>query len=311
MNPVLSHELKTFLEEFVPEHVEELVESYSKPLPETFRVNTLKTSVDECIQLLKEEEGVEARPVEWLKCGFYAEPPGRLSSSLWHMLGLIYMQGPVSMLVAELLDVEPGHKVLDLCAAPGSKSTHIAQKLEGKGVLIANDISRTRVKALSSNLQRCGAINSIISLADGRRLGWKLQNFFDRVLVDAPCSSLGVGARHWNVLNKWSQRYSERLGALQRSLLFSGYMGLKPSGILVYATCTFHPLENEAVVSELLERFEDAVCLETHVEGLSFSRGVEEWRGWRFNEGVKKTLRVYPHQTGAEGFYIAKITKQA
>ncbi|MEM0383438.1 MAG: RsmB/NOP family class I SAM-dependent RNA methyltransferase [Candidatus Caldarchaeum sp.] len=309
MRPVLSEELRAFLTEFAPENFEPIVEVYSKPLPETFRVNTLKTSVDECVSLLA-EEGVDAKPVEWLENGFYAEPPGVLTTSIWHMLGLVYMQGPVSMLVAELLDVMPGDRVLDLCAAPGSKSTYIAQRLQGKGVVVANDVSSTRIKALTSNLQRCGVVNSVVTLADGRWLGRRMENYFDKVLVDAPCSSLGVGSRHWKVLKNWSPRYSARISRLQLSLLLSGFMALKPGGTLVYATCTYHPFENEAVVSELLEKHENAEVLSFSLKGLSHSDGVAKWRDYVYRPEVEKTVRVYPHQSGAEGFYIAKLTKE-
>ncbi|MEM4280647.1 MAG: RsmB/NOP family class I SAM-dependent RNA methyltransferase [Candidatus Caldarchaeum sp.] len=310
MKPSLSEELKLFISEFIPEHFDKLVESYSKPLPETFRVNTLKTTVSECLSLLA-EDGVEAKPVPWTKLGFYAEPPGRLSTSLWHMLGLVYIQGPVSMLVADLLDVKPGERVLDLCAAPGSKSTQIGQNLAGEGVLVANDVSRTRIKALTSNLQRCGVLNCVVTLADGRYIGFKMQEYFDRVLVDAPCSSLGVGAKDWSVLKNWSSKLSERMGKLQKALLFSGFRALNPGGELVYATCTYHPLENEAVVSSLLDKFENASLLDIKIDGIRFSHGVESWRGLSFRDEVKKAVRIYTFQSGAEGFFIAKVMKKA
>ncbi|MEM1946713.1 MAG: RsmB/NOP family class I SAM-dependent RNA methyltransferase [Candidatus Caldarchaeum sp.] len=309
MSVSLSEDLTNFITEFIPERFDELVETYSKPLPETFRVNTLKTTVDECLDLLG-EEAVECKPVRWTRLGFYAEPPGRLSKSLWHLLGLVYIQGPVSMLVSELLDVRPGERVLDLCAAPGSKSTHIGQSLAGRGVLVANDVSRTRIKALTSNLQRCGVLNCVVTLADGRYLGFKMPDYFDRVLVDAPCSSLGVAAKDWSILKKWSSKLSERMGRLQKSLLFSGFRALKPGGQLVYATCTYHPLENEAVVSALLDEFENAALVDIQVNGLSFSRGVECWRRLSFRDEVKKAIRIYPFQSGAEGFFIAKVVKK-
>ncbi len=309
MNSIDNEELRKFLTELIPEHLDELVEAYSKPMPETFRINTLKTTPDECLALLA-EEGIEARPIGWTSVGYYAEPQGLLSTSIWHLLGLVYMQGPVSMLVTELLDVEPGMHVLDLCAAPGSKSTHIAQILAGKGVLVANDVSRTRLKALTSNLQRCGVLNCVVTLADGRWLGFRVRDYFDRVLVDAPCSSLGIGPKDWSVLKKWTQKSSERLSKLQKSLLVSGFNALKPGGVLIYATCTFHPMENEAVVSDLLEDYENAEVVDVKVEGLKFFHGLEEWQGKRFRDDVRKTVRIYPFNSGAEGFYIAKIVKR-
>jgi len=310
MSVVLSEDLQFFLKNFIPEHVDEMLEAYSRPLPDSFRVNTLKISVEECLKILSEEEGVELRPVVWTRHGFYADPPGRLTTSLWHMLGLIYFQGPVSMLVCELANIEAGHRVLDLCAAPGSKATHAAQLLEGKGVLVANDVSRTRIKALSSNLQRCGVVNCVITLADGRWLGNRLKNYFDRVIVDAPCSSLGIGMKDWGVLRNWGEKMSQRLSTLQQALIFSGFKALKPGGKLIYATCTYHPLENEAVVSHLLEKFDNAVLESINVNGLKCEHGLEEWNGLRFSDEVKKTIRIFPYQSNAEGFYIAVVKKE-
>ncbi|MEM1952718.1 MAG: RsmB/NOP family class I SAM-dependent RNA methyltransferase [Candidatus Caldarchaeum sp.] len=308
MNVNLSEELKSFLFEFVPDRFEQLVESYEKPFPETFRVNTLKISQAECLELLA-EDGIEATPIPYTEDGFYVKPPGTVSTTLWHMLGYVYVQGPVSILITELLDVKPGMKVLDLCAAPGSKTTHIAAKLQRRGVVVANDVSRTRIKALASNMQRCGVVNGFITLSDGRCLGYRHRRLFDRVLVDAPCTSLGIGSKDWSVLKYWTVRSSQRLGRLQRSLLLSGYQALKPGGSLIYSTCTFHPYENEYVVSALLEKFPDAKLEPLNIQNLSYEKGLESWQGVNFPSEVTKTVRIYPFHSGAEGFYIAKIIK--
>jgi NOL1/NOP2/sun family putative RNA methylase len=309
MNLVISDELRGFLLKLIPERLDAMLEHYAKPLPEAFRVNTLKTSVERCLQLLK-EDGVEPRPIPWTRHGFYAEPQGVISTSLWHLLGLVYIQGPVSMVVSETLEVEPGHRVLDLCAAPGSKSTHIAQMLEGRGLLVSNDVSRTRVKALSSNLQRCGVVNVVVTIADGRWFGNRVPDFFDRVLVDAPCSSLGIGMKDWSVLKNYNVKISQRMSRLQKSLIFSGFKALKPGGIMVYATCTLHPIENEWVVAGLLEKFANASLVDIGPLGVEHDHGLEEWDGMYFGSEMRKTVRIYPFQSGAEGFFIAKIRKE-
>lgn len=305
---VVSSELQTFLEEFIPDNIDAILESYSKPMPETFRINTIKISREECLSLLA-EDGFEIKPIPYTEDGYYVSAGENLTTSLWHMLGYIYIQGPVSILVTELLDVEPGQIVLDLCAAPGSKSTHIAQKLNGKGVVVANDVSRTRIKALASNMQRCGVINGVITLNDGKTMGYKHRSFFDRVLVDAPCSSLGIGSKDWSVLRNWSQKTSERISKLQRSLLHSGYAALKPGGILLYSTCTFHPLENEAVVNSLLEKFPEAEVVLPHINNINYDKGLTEWKNMQFFPEVANTVRIFPYQSNAEGFFIAKIRK--
>lgn len=304
----LSEELQIFLKEFVGDMLDQLLASYQRPLPESFRINTLKVEKETCLKLLK-EEGVEAEPIPYTVDGYYAKPEGIVSVSLWHILGYVYVQGPVSILVTDLLEVEPGQLVLDLCAAPGSKTTHIAQKLAGRGVVVANDVSRSRIKALASNMQRCGVLNGVITLADGRGFGYRHRDFFDRVLVDAPCSSLGIGSRDWSVLKYWNPKNSRRLAHLQKSLLLSGYAAVKPGGILLYSTCTFYPLENEWVVNELLEKHSEAEVMPLCLKNIAFEKGLQEWGSMRFSEEVVNTVRIFPFQSGAEGFYLAKIRK--
>jgi 16S rRNA C967 or C1407 C5-methylase (RsmB/RsmF family) len=158
----ISDDLRAFLMELPDIECDRLISCYESSMPESFRVNTLKTEPSVLIPIL-EEEGFEVRPLPWVRDGYLVRPEGRLSHSIWYKLGLVYIQGAVSMLASELLDIAPGHIVLDMCAAPGSKSTHIAQLLGGRGVIVANDVSTTRVKALASNLQRCGVVNSIIT----------------------------------------------------------------------------------------------------------------------------------------------------
>ena len=305
-----SEELLNFFNKLSDVDVEKLIESYHTPLPESIRINTLKVNVEECLGMLH-ERGFDIEKIPWTKYGYIVRDGENISETIEHMLGLIYIQGPISMLVSELLDVKPGQAVLDLCAAPGSKSTHIAQLMNNMGVLVANDISYERIKALSSNLQKCGVINSVITLKDGRMYGRRFPNTFDRVLVDAPCSSLGVIQKDWSVAKKWVERISIRISRLQLSLLLSGFDSLKPGGVMVYATCTLHPLENEWVVNQLLEKRGDkARLVEVNVEGLKYSKPLLEWNGERFSDDISKCIRIYPYQSGAEGFFIAKIYKE-
>ncbi|HIQ29890.1 MAG TPA: RsmB/NOP family class I SAM-dependent RNA methyltransferase [Candidatus Caldiarchaeum subterraneum] len=304
-----SEELLKLLSELPGVDFERLLESYNTPLPESIRINTLKTTPSECIEML-EENGFSLTKIPWTRYGYYVEPKDRIAETLEHMLGLVYMQGPVSMLVAEVLDVKHGDRVLDLCAAPGSKSTQIGQYLENSGALVANDISYERIKALSSNLQRCGVVNVIITLKDGRMFGRRYPDTFDKVLVDAPCSSLGIISRDWSIAKRWRGRISERMSRLQLGLITSGFDALKPGGTLVYATCTLHPLENEWVIDQLLERRSGkAKLLEIKIEGIKYSKPIVEWNGDFFHPEVSKCIRIYPYQSGAEGFFISKITK--
>ncbi len=304
-----SEDLLKLLSKLPDVDLERLLESYNNPLPESIRINTLKVSLDECIEMLR-EEGFSLTKIPWTSYGYYVNPRDRIAETLEHMLGLVYVQGPVSMLVAEMLEVGHGDRVLDLCAAPGSKATQIGQYLENTGVLVANDISYERIKALSSNLQRCGVANVIITLKDGRMFGKRYPDTFDKVLVDAPCSSLGIISRDWSIAKRWNNRISERISRLQLGLVTSGFDALKPGGIMVYATCTLHPIENEWVIDQLLEkRRGKAKLLEIKIDGLQHSKPIIEWNNLTFNPEVSKCVRIYPYQSGAEGFFIAKITK--
>ena len=305
----MSDDLKDYLSKLPGLEIGLLLESYERPLPEGFRVNTLKASEEHVLGRLK-AEGYRFRKVPWARHGYISENGYELGKTIEHMLGLIYLQGPISMAPVEVLDPRPGEVVLDLCAAPGSKSTQIAQLLEGRGVVVANDVSYERVKALSSNLQRFGVLNCVITLADGRKYPRFAREFFDKVLVDAPCSSLGIVSKDWGIAKDWSMRLVKRLSSLQKQLILAGFDCLKPGGILVYSTCTLTVEENELVVSWLLERRDDARVAEIRLEGLRGGGGLTEYGGLRISEEVAKTLRIMPYDNLAEGFYMAKIVKE-
>ena len=305
----MSDDLRGYLNRLPDLELDLLLEAYEKPLPEGFRINTLKSSEEQVLARLK-RKGYIFEKIPWARYGYVLAGGSDLGKTLEHMLGLIYLQGPVSMAPVEVLDPRPGEVVLDLCAAPGSKSTQIAQLLDGRGVIVANDISFDRIKALSSNLQRFGVLNCIITLADGRRYPRFAREFFDKVIVDAPCSSLGIISKDWGIAKSWSIKLVERLSDLQKQLILAGFECLKPGGVLVYSTCTLTIEENEAVVNWLLESREDAKIIDAGLPGLRYRPGYTETENMRFNEDLRKTLRIMPYDNWAEGFYIAKILKE-
>ena len=306
----LSESLREYLSKMPDLDLDLLLEAYRRPLPSSFRVNTLKMDEYEILEMLK-ERGVSFKKIPWARYGYLVESNSiDLGKTLEHMLGLIYIQAPISMVPVEVLDPKPGEKVLDLCAAPGSKSTQIAQLLNGLGVLVANDISFERVKALASNLQRFGVLNVIITLMDGRKFPKFGHECFDKVLVDAPCSSLGIVSKNWGIARSWSPEIVERLSKVQRQLIVAGFDCLKPDGELVYATCTLTVEENEMVVQHLLERRENAVLKEIDLPSLKYRCGIVEWNGMKFDEELRKTIRVMPYDNWAEGFYVARILKE-
>jgi len=306
----LSESLREYLSKMPDLDLDLLLEAYRRPLPSSFRVNTLKMDEYEILEMLK-ERGVSFKKIPWARYGYLVESNSiDLGKTLEHMLGLIYIQAPISMVPVEVLDPKPGEKILDLCAAPGSKSTQIAQLLNGLGVLVANDISFERVKALASNLQRFGVLNVIITLMDGRKFPKFGHECFDKVLVDAPCSSLGIVSKNWGIARSWSPEIVERLSKVQRQLIVAGFDCLKPDGELVYATCTLTVEENEMVVQHLLERRENAVLKEIELPSLKYRCGIVEWNGTKFDEELRKTIRVMPYDNWAEGFYVARILKE-
>lgn len=305
-----SEDLSNVLAEIPDIDAEMLVEAAYRPLPECVRLNTIKVDEKVLLELL-ESRGWRLKPLPWARHAYLVEeaPVRDLGATPEHMLGLIYVQGPVSMLPVEILSPRPGDLVLDLCAAPGGKSTQIAQHLNLHGVLVANDASQKRIKALAFNIQRWGATNVVITLADGRLVHKWCSGLFDRVLVDAPCSSLGIASKDWSVFSRYRRGVTERARRLQLGLLESGYRCLKPGGVLVYSTCTIHPLENEWVVSTLIERHPEARIIRDRVEGLRSRPPLEEFGGFRFSPEVSKCFKCYPYDNMGEGFFVAKILR--
>jgi NOL1/NOP2/sun family putative RNA methylase len=306
----LSEDLRGLLSQLPDMDAEELIEAAHRPLPESIRLNTLKANENNLRRLL-ESRGWRLHPLPWARHCYLVDhaPSTDLGATLEHMLGLIYIQGPVSMLPVEVLDPQPGDLVLDLCAAPGGKSTQIAQLLQMRGVLVANDVSRKRLKALAYNIQRWQAANSIVTLADGRLYHRWASEAFDRVLVDAPCSSLGIASKDWSVLSKYRGGLTRRLVRLQLALLESGYRCLRLGGALVYATCTIHPLENEGVVSAFLERHPEARLMDVRPTGLRARRALEVFGGESFSTELSRCFKCYPYDNMGEGFFVAKIVR--
>ncbi len=309
------------MQEKEPEYKEAFIKRYSqltefasfKAISETFlrrciRVNTIKISVPE---LKKRLEGAwELTPVPWCKEGFWIKntKDGRrdIGNLIEHTLGYIYVQEAASMIPPVVLDVKPGDVVLDMCAAPGSKAGQIAQMLEGKGILFANDFKGDRIAALGINLQRIGATNVVFTHMRGR--GFQEQ-IFEKVLVDAPCSGTGTIRKSYAILRMWNPGMVKRLSYAQRKLILTGFDVLKPGGTLVYSTCTMEPEENEGVVDYLLKERKDARVSKIKLP-IKRSPCVLEFEGTTFDSSIAETLRIWPQDNDTEGFFVAKISKR-
>lgn len=273
------------------------------------RVNTIKISIENLKARLP--KCWKLTPVPWCKEGFWIEHyEGRrdVGNLIEHQLGYIYVQEPASMIPPIILDPKPGDIILDMCAAPGSKTSQIAQYMKNKGLLIANDYKGIRLKPLGLNLQRCGVSNAIITLMSGTRF-FKSNIMFDKILVDAPCSGTGTIRKSLKTLLIWNENMTKKLSSDQKRLLETGFVKLKTGGVLVYSTCSVEPEENEEVISWLLDKYENAYTDKIEIN-IKRSSPIMVYKGKRFNKGVENVLRIWPQDNDTEGFFVARIRKK-
>ncbi len=282
-----------------------------RPLRKSIRINTIKVKDPKEVLQSLEEQGWKITPIPWYEYGFWVEhEEGRrdIGNTIEFQLGYIYSQEAASMIPPIVLDPKPGEFILDMAAAPGSKTTQMAMHMNNEGAIIANDVEVPRIKALAENIQRCGVTNTIITMMDGRRFA-RLNYVFDKILLDAPCSGVGALRKSYKTLKMWNPNMVSRLSVLQKQLIKVAFSILKPGGTLVYSTCTLEPEENEGVVSWLLEKFDNAKIEKIEIPGLKKSEPVMEWEGVEFHPDVRHTLRIYPQDNDTEGFFVAKIKK--
>lgn len=316
------HKLKHFPDADKYEFKDKFVERYSKLtdwdtfrkfslsfLRKSIRVNTLKTSIRELKQRLGRDWILE--PVPWCKEGFFIEhKEGRLDlgNTYEHVLGYYYVQEAASMIPPVVLDPRPGDIVLDMCAAPGSKASQLAQYMDNEGLLIANDVRGDRLAALGINLTRMGVHNDLVTLMQGQRFA-KAGILFDRILLDAPCSGVGTIRKSPKTIKMWNPVMVKRLAGMQKKLIIAAWKCLRPGGVLVYSTCSTEPEEDETIVDFLLNSFDDVEVLPIDLD-IKNGGPVTEFEGVAFSDEVKKTLRLWPQTNDTEGFFVAKFRKR-
>lgn len=288
---------------------EEFKKSSLSFLRRSIRVNTLKISVNGLKERLEKNWNLEQVP--WCKEGFWIEHVRKerrdIGNLIEHSLGYFYTQEAASMIPPAVLEPKPGEIVLDIAASPGSKTTQIAQYMENRGILIANDYTYERMKPLSINLQKCGVTNALITLMEGqwfRKSGIE----FDRVLVDAPCSGTGTIRKSLKTIGIWNPDMVKRLSITQKQLIETGFSLLKENGTLAYSTCSLEPEENESVVDFLLKKYENAK-LEDIKLSINRSPAILEFENSKYSDEIKKCLRIWPQDNDTEGFFVAKIKK--
>lgn len=288
-------EYKEAMKELLQDEYKDYIDSLSKPSISGMRVNTLKIKKEELLKLLN----LNLREVKWADTGFYLDEDLRLSKSPYYYAGLYYMQEPSAMSPASLCEAKRGDKILDLCAAPGGKSTQIACKLEGEGLILSNDLSNSRAKALLKNIELSGIRNTVITCEEPQKLASVYEEYFDKILVDAPCSGEGMFRRDIAVFNAYLKRGPENFAPIQASILDSAARMLKKGGYIIYSTCTYSKLEDEDTVLEFLKRHED------------FEIGVlPMYEGFTPSKYVDGAVRLFPHKLEGEGHFVCKLVKK-
>jgi 16S rRNA (cytosine1407-C5)-methyltransferase len=292
-----------------PAEFEKLRQAAGRPPVPAIRINTLKTTVAEAEATWPGRYGWEIEPVAFCPSGWRIVAGGEeLARTPEYRMGGYYIQEAASMLPAGLFELEGGELVLDMAAAPGGKTTHLVGRMGDRGLVIANDSSAGRIGPLRTNLQDWGAMNTAISNALGEFWGSWFPERFDRVLLDAPCSgeSLRTAERHRS--RPVSERERGALQAQQIRLLTSGFQALRPGGQLVYATCTMHPDEDEAVLQALLERYGEAVRIASVAQVVGAPALTADGER-RFHPSVGRAVRLWPHLYDTTGFFAALTEK--
>ncbi|MBQ8815095.1 MAG: RsmB/NOP family class I SAM-dependent RNA methyltransferase [Lachnospiraceae bacterium] len=270
------------------------------------RVNTGKLSVEEFEQItpvpLK-------KPVPWCDRGWYYNKEDKPAKHPYYFAGLYYLQEPSAMTPAAILPIEPGDKVLDLCAAPGGKSTQAGSRLAGEGLLVSNDVSNSRAKALLKNIELFGIGNVLLTNEYSQKLATRFPGFFDKILIDAPCSGEGMFRRDGAVMKAWERNGPEFFYAIQKDIVRDAVTMLKPGGYILYSTCTFSVLEDECVISGLLHEFPQLEVVKVpDSESWGFVPGFTEHEDIPYPDpSLKNCMRLYPHKIDGEGHFVALI----
>jgi tRNA (cytosine49-C5)-methyltransferase len=289
-------------EDLAPKGFQEIV---TTPLERSFRVNTLKANRTQ-IQKKFKEYGINLKQCEWYKDAFTADT-AKIIGTPEHFLGQIYVQELVSMIpiLAAEKEIKAATLILDGCAAPGSKTTQIAA-LNQKGLIVANELEYTRIRALKHNTEKTGCLNIQTTNLNFLRLPNDYE--YDVILLDAPCSGEGTCRKNPKIFLSWKEKDYKSYSGIQKQLIMKAYNLLKEGGTLIYSTCTFAPEENERVINHLLENT-TAKIQEIKIKNLKSREGITEWMGETYSPEVKKAMRIWPQDNDTGGFFISKFTK--
>lgn len=292
----LPEEFKIEMKQLLGIEFEAYLDSFQEEPIHGLRTNQMKITPEEFMK----RSPCSVEQVPWVLNGFYYLDGEKPAKNPYYYAGLYYLQEPSAMTSAAVLPITPGDRVLDLCAAPGGKSTELGARLEGQGLLWANDISNTRAKALLKNLELFGIPNICVTSETPQKLADEFPEFFDKILVDAPCSGEGMFRKNPDMVKDWLERGPKYYAPIQRELVLCAAKMLRPGGMLLYSTCTFSPLENEETIRFLLNSREDMELVT-----------IPLWEGAQEGIGMEGCVRLFPHKIKGEGHFIALLRKHS
>ena len=292
------------MEKLLQEEYSAFLQSFEGEPHKGLRINTLKTGVEEFL----EKNSFSLGKIPWVENGFYYHAENQPGKHPFHEAGVYYIQEPSAMAPVPFLEVKPGERVLDLCAAPGGKSTQIAEYMQGEGLLVCNEIHPARARILSENIERMGIRNAMVTNESPQNLEKAFPGYFDKILVDAPCSGEGMFRKNEEASTEWSPENVMLCAQRQDEVLASAAEMLRPGGRIVYSTCTFAPAENEGTISRFLKEHKDFSVVKADMPK-GFVPGRAEW----IKEpamGIENTMRLMPHKIQGEGHFLAVLQKE-
>jgi NOL1/NOP2/sun family putative RNA methylase len=280
-----------------------------RPLPSAVRVNTIKATVERTRSAL-DEDGVDYDAADWYP-GLLRLPDAQPGTNWPYVHGWLHGQEEVSAIPARVLDPQPGERVWDACAAPGSKTTQLSALMDDAGLVVATDTNLGRIAALRSNAERLGCTNVAVTREDARNHSLKPFDGdpYDRALVDVPCSCEGTIRKNPDALEDWTLDHVHDIAGVQKGILRRAVQATREGGTVVYSTCTFAPEENEAVLDHALA--EEPCRLVDFELPLDHEPGIRSWEGEHYDESVRRAKRIYPHHNGTGGFFVAKLAVTA